>query len=164
MNVDTILDALNRHGVDYLLIGGMNFMLRHQPILTYDLDIWIDDSPDNRRRCETALAELQAQWGATDDAWGPVADLPHDWLAAQDVFCLSSPHGAIDIFRNVEGLDDWKSSWDNGIDESTSTGVPYRGLSDEDMLGCQLALDVGLQKQERIRHLRDAIDKKRNRP
>ena len=160
MNVDKILETLNQHGVRYLLIGGMNFMLRHQPILTYDLDLWINDTDENRRRCEAGLIELAAEWGATEKTWGPVATLPPDWLALQDVLCLTSPDGAIDIFRSVEGLDDWQTCWNNGSDESTSSGVPYRGLSDDDMLRCQMALAIGLQKQERIRVLREAIQRK----
>jgi hypothetical protein len=37
MNVDEILRTLNQEHVDYLLIGGMNFLLRHLPELTYDV-------------------------------------------------------------------------------------------------------------------------------
>lgn len=43
MNVDQILDTLNRHQVRYLLIGGMIFLLRHSGALTYDVDVWIDE-------------------------------------------------------------------------------------------------------------------------
>ena len=39
MNVDHILETLNGHQVVYLLIGGMNFLLRHTPVLTYDVDV-----------------------------------------------------------------------------------------------------------------------------
>jgi hypothetical protein len=63
MNLDRIFDTFNQHGVAYLLIGGMNFMLRHQPILTFDVGLWIDDRDDNRARCELALAALDAYDG-----------------------------------------------------------------------------------------------------
>ena len=39
MNVDEILGSLNTEQVDYILIGGMNFLLRHIPELTFDVDI-----------------------------------------------------------------------------------------------------------------------------
>ena len=48
MNVDTILDTMNRNMVDYILIGGMNFLLRHAPVITYDVDLWIKDTSGNR--------------------------------------------------------------------------------------------------------------------
>ena len=90
MNVDLILDTLNRHHVDYLLIGGMNFLLRHQPALTFDVDVWIDDTDENRARCEAALGELGAEWGRTDAERGPVANRAPGWLAQQGVFSVNS--------------------------------------------------------------------------
>ena len=93
MNVDQILKTLNAHQVAYILIGGMNFLLRHAPVLTYDVDLWIEDTPENLRRCEQALAELQAQWGPSEKDWGPVAGKASGWLGSQPVFCLTSPHG-----------------------------------------------------------------------
>ena len=164
MNVDLILTTFNQHSARFLMIGGMNFMLRHQPILTYDLDLWIEDTNENRQHCESALADLGAEWGATEEAWGPVASLSPDWLARQEMYCLTSKFGAIDIFRVVKGLDNWQVCWKDGLDCSTSAGVTYRALSDEDMLRCQLALDSGLQKQERIRILREAIQRKSQHP
>ena len=161
MNVDEILATMNRHGCQFLLIGGMNFMLRHQPILTYDVDLWIEDTADNRRRCELALTELNAQWGATDKSWGPVATLPAGWLDAQFVYCLTCPQGALDIFRQVAGLDNWQACWSKSVLESTAANIEYRGLSDDDMLRCQMALAEGLQKPERIRVLREAIEQRR---
>jgi hypothetical protein len=54
MDVDHFLATLNRRDVSYLLIGGVNFLLRHEPVSTYDIDIWIDDTPEDRSECETA--------------------------------------------------------------------------------------------------------------
>ena len=45
MNIDRVLQALAKNEVDYLLIGGMNFLLRHAPEITYDIDVWIADNP-----------------------------------------------------------------------------------------------------------------------
>ena len=50
MNVDHILRALHEEHVDYLLIGGMNFLLRHRPELTFDVDIWVRDDAENLER------------------------------------------------------------------------------------------------------------------
>jgi hypothetical protein len=153
MNVDQILSVCNQHQVAYLLIGGMNFMLRHEPVLTFDVDLWIDDTPENRTRCEHALAALDAQWGSSDADWGPVASKPPGWLAQQGVFSLLSPHGAIDIFRSVRGLTDWSVSRQSAIAGVTSGGVAYHGISDEDMLRCQLALEPHQQNVGRIKSL-----------
>ena len=154
VNADKILATMNQFGVDYLLIGGMNFLLRHEPmLLTFDIDLWIDDTDDNRGRCEQALVALDAEWGESDATWEPVDKKPGGWLSRQGIFSLNSPHGAIDIFRQVQGLADWSQARSNARTESTTTGVNYYGISDEDMLQCQLALDPAAQKSSRIQML-----------
>jgi hypothetical protein len=160
MNIDLILDTFNRHSVDYLLIGGVNFLLRHQPYTTFDIDLWIDDTATNRSRCEATLAALDAEWGRSDAEWGPVAANPPGWLDLQPVFCLISPHGMIDVFRCVKGLADWRQSFQRAALEQTAAGTKYYGLGDADMLQCQLALDSSQQKQDRIRVLQSAIHQK----
>ena len=114
------------------MIGGMHFLIRHAPLLTYDVDLWIEDSNANRGKAERALAALDAEWGATDADWGPVATKLAGWLSTQAVFCLNSPHGAIDIFRAVAGLGGWRASAQSGIDCITAGGIAYRGHSDAD--------------------------------
>lgn len=158
MNVDRILGVLNDHQVRYLLIGGMNFLLRHQPVLTYDIDFWIQDTVDNLGRCELALARLRAEWGASDADWGPVARKTAGWLGRQSVYCLTCPDGAIDVFRSVPGLAAWIDSFRRCYHETTASGVPYYGLSDEDMLACQLALSDNERKPGRVAALIRAIE------
>ena len=148
---------MNQWGVAYLLIGGMNFMLRHEPILTFDIDLWIEDTDENRAPCEAALAALDAEWGETDATWEPVANKAPGWLSRQAVFSLHSPHGAIDVFRYVQGLADWRAWWRTSLSEQTSGGVSYHGISDADMLRCQTALDPSSQKPSRIQTLQSKL-------
>ena len=157
MNVDRIFEVLNRHRVDYLVIGGVNFLLRHAPVLTFDVDLWIEDSNVNRRRSEQALAELSAEWGSTEADWRPVSRRAAGWLEGQEVFCLTSPAGPVDIFLSVKGLDSWQSASERAVAGKTDAGVSYRGISDEDMLRCQLALDPAEQRADRIRALQGIL-------
>lgn len=94
LDIDGIFEELNRANVAFLLIGGENFMLRHPPVLTFDVDVWIEDTVENRARCEAALLQLGAEWGPTVDDWGPVSRLPAGWLAAQSMFALVTTCGA----------------------------------------------------------------------
>jgi hypothetical protein len=158
MNVDHILRTFGDCGVEYLLIGGMNFLLRHEPVLTYDIDFWIHDAPENLTRCDTALQILGAAWGATEAEWRPVASQP-GWLERQEVFCLTSPHGAIDVFRAVKGLSSWSECHARAEAGLTAGGVAYRGLCDEDMLACQLALPPEDRRQSRVEALKRVIDR-----
>jgi hypothetical protein len=158
MNVEQILETFNSHKVDYLLIGGMNFFLRHRPDTTFDLDLWIEDSPENRLHCHQALVELKAEWGATDEDWGPIARGSESWLERQSVFCLNSPAGSIDIFRTVEGLDTWETCRKKAVNTTTKAGVSFLALSDEDMLRCQLALPEQDRKLERVQFLKKRLN------
>ena len=156
MNIDHILQAFNTAQVDYLLIGGMNFLLRHEPVLTYDIDLWIHDTPANLDRCHAALVQLDAAWGPSEAAWRPVAE-QEGWLTRQSVFCLTSPAGAIDIFRTVTGLPSWEACRRRAVAAQTAGQVGYRGLCDEDMIACQLALPEGERRQARIERLQRAL-------
>ncbi|MFZ5832814.1 MAG: hypothetical protein ACOY3P_22235 [Planctomycetota bacterium] len=159
MNIERILNALNEHEVAYMLIGGVNFLLRHQGPMTYDVDIWIDDSDENRARCEAALRALDAEWGSRDEDWGPVEERPSGWLDGQSVFCLLTPHGALDVFRQMRGLPDWATCRNRAVHVTISGTIECFAVNDQDMLDSQLALPPGLQRTERLRVLRAAIER-----
>jgi hypothetical protein len=157
MDIDGILAALHRHEVRYLLVGGVNFLLRHAPELTFDVDIWIADTEENRSRLNTALRTLQAEWGPTELEWAPVPENAA-WLRRQALFCLTTPHGALDVFRELKGLEgEFEAALHRGLPSHTPSGIPYTGLSDEDMLRCQEALDPSERKAGRMEILRRAI-------
>ncbi|HMP74282.1 MAG TPA: hypothetical protein PKE55_13565 [Kiritimatiellia bacterium] len=157
LDVNDMLATLNQYRVDYLVVGGIHFLFRHEPILTYDLDVWIDDTPENRTRCMSALVALQASWGETEEQWRSVESLTGDWLLRQSVFSLLTRSGALDVFRTMVGLSSWQRSNLRAIPVTTSEGISYRGLSDEDMLACQEALDENHRKLDRIRILKHAL-------
>jgi hypothetical protein len=137
MNVDEILRALNDEQVDYLLIGGMNFLLRHEPELTYDVDVWVRDDATNLERVNRALRALAAEWGATDRDWRGVPDDWH-WLRGQACFCVTTKHGALDVFRDVRGLEGrFAECGTAAVPSKTAQRVPYLGLADEHLLACQ---------------------------
>ncbi|MDX2227145.1 MAG: hypothetical protein SFY92_08680 [Verrucomicrobiae bacterium] len=158
MNIDLILDTLNRHQVDYLLIGGINFLLRHKPYLTFDIDILVRDEKNNLSRLNLALCDLEAKWGPNDRAWEKVP-LNSDWLNRQILFCLTTKHGPLDVFRQVDGLENqYEDCVRQCVQGRTSGGITYRGISDYHMLQCQLALPEHLRKAERVSILKAALE------
>ena len=135
----------------------MNFLLRHQPVLTLDVDLWVADSDENLGRVAEALRDVGARWGRDDASWGPAPD-GFDWLRRQPVVCMTSRLGAIDIFREVAGLEgQWSACYARSTKERTPTGIPYVSLSNRDMLACQMALPEGERKLDRIRYLEQII-------
>jgi hypothetical protein len=149
MNPGHILAIFGKRRVDCLLIGGMNFLLRHRPVSTFDVDLWVRDEMANLERVNAALIELGAEWGPTERAWAPVPKNA-EWLVRSPVYCLTSPAGAIDIFRSVKGLESYEGCWERSILAHTAEGIPYRGLSDSDMLACQLALPENERRLDRV--------------
>ena len=161
MNVDEILKALNDEQVDYLLIGGVNFLLRHLPEVTFDVDVWVRDESANLDRVNRALQKLGAEWGAREIEWHAVPNDWH-WLQRQGCFCMTTRHGALDVFRDVRGLEGRYEECRAAADPSATTnGVLYRALSDAHMLACQEALPPAERKQKRVEVLRESIAKSR---
>lgn len=155
MNVDLVLGKFNESRADYILIGGMNFFIVHQPVATLDIDFWIADSEMNHAAVHAALSALEAEvsFSPKGDDWRPVSSLESpSWIAREGVHCLNSPHAAIDIFRAVPGLEE-------GFDalkprcpiRTTRAGVKFRSLSDDLMVRCQLALPETQRKLDRLR-------------
>lgn len=148
---------LRRHRVRHLLIGGVNYLLQHKPVLTFDVDFWVRNDSGNLARCEKALAAMGASWGTTDREWALVSKRKPGWLSGRTVFCMTSPLGSLDIFLCVKGLDDWDASAARSVWLRTDTGMRCRGICDRDMLACQLALPAPDRKLDRVRDLRSAI-------
>ena len=53
-----MLALLEKHDVRYLIIGGVAFIFHVKPRYTKDLDVWIDNQPDNVTRANCALKEF----------------------------------------------------------------------------------------------------------
>lgn len=157
LDIDHILRTLNDAQADYILIGGMNFLLRHVPELTFDIDVWVADTPANLTRVNHALRVLGAEWGPSDSSWKPVPDDP-GWLTLQPLFCLTTRHGALDVFRDVRGLEGrYAECRSESVPSKTPACVPYQALSDRHMLETQLALPEAYRKDRRIAVLKKAL-------
>lgn len=160
LDLDAILQAMRAWDVDCILIGGMNFLLNHQPYLTYDVDLWVNDEPKNVSSLNGALRSLGAQWGATEASWGPLPDDPA-WLHRQSVYCLTTTAGPLDIFFEVRGLEGgYQTCRTAALPRTTAAGLPYLSLSDADMLACQEALDEPERKRDRMAILKAALDRR----
>lgn len=157
MNVDFILESFNRSGADYILIGGMNFFIVHQPVATLDLDLWIADTDINHDKVHSTLCALEAEISLSPkgDDWRLVSSLASaSWLAREGVHCLNSLHGAIDVFRSVPGLEEgFEKIKPRCPVRATKSGIVFRSLSDDLMIRCQLALPEPRRKLDRMRFL-----------
>ena len=152
-----LLQSLNKNSVRFILIGGMNYFLRYRPVTTQDIDIWIEPTVENTARCESALNEIDAEWGKGDEDLGPTRLKPVGWLRSQAVYCLLTKCGFVDIFRSVVGLANFEDSWDRAEIATMADGIVFHSLCARVMIDCQLALPETSRKQDRINHLKGLL-------
>ncbi len=55
---EDLLVLLHRHGVRYLIVGGLAFIYHAKPRYTKDMDLWIEPTPENLQNANRALAEF----------------------------------------------------------------------------------------------------------
>ena len=56
-----LLRGVHRHGVEYVVVGGLAAVLQGAPVTTLDVDIVYARSEENVGRLEAALTELDAR-------------------------------------------------------------------------------------------------------
>ncbi len=104
LDAPRLLETLQRHQVEYLLVGGLSTRARGAERLTDDLDCLPAATPQNLRRLTAALQELNARLridGLSDDE---VAALPIDTQAVLDVAEISNwitDAGSLDVIKSM---------------------------------------------------------------
>lgn len=69
LDVEQIIEVLNRHNVDYVLVGGMAAVLHGSSVHTADVDALIREEYENLKHLGGALRELGAQRSTDPDAF-----------------------------------------------------------------------------------------------
>jgi len=97
-----IAEHLQRHGVEFLVIGGQAAALFGSPIPTYDVDLCYRRTPENLRKLAAALAELRPSLR------GAPPDLPFrldaESLALGSNFTFVTKLGPLDLLGWVEPI------------------------------------------------------------
>ena len=92
-----IFDALDRHGVRYVLIGGMAAILHGASHVTTDVDVVPQDARDNLQRLSAVLQELHARIRVAGEPEGVPFDPSAASLARVRVWNLQTEVGDIDV-------------------------------------------------------------------
>ena len=96
---EDLLELLGRHGVRYLIIGGLAFIYHAKPRYTKDMNLWVDPDPENVQRANRALAAFGS----------PHLLAPGD---REEILQLGVAPNRIDILRDTGELgfaDAWSS-------------------------------------------------------
>jgi hypothetical protein len=100
---DEILAVLDRHGVRYVLVGGLAAVLHGAAHLTTDVDVVPQDARDNLERLSAALGELGARIRVTGEPDGVPFDHSAASLRRVAIWNLQTPVGDLDIAFVPEG-------------------------------------------------------------
>ena len=104
LDVGDLIEVLDRHGVEYVVIGGVATQVHGHRRTTMDFDLMPDPDPENLRRLGAALAELEARPLESPVAKVeiPVTD-PERLAIAAIVPPLATRHGQIHILKEPKG-------------------------------------------------------------
>ena len=98
-----IFDVLDRHGVRFVLIGGLAAILHGASHLTTDVDVVPMEARENLDRLSAALKELHARIRVTGEAEGVPFDHSAESLARVRVWNLQTDAGDLDITFEPSG-------------------------------------------------------------
>lgn len=100
---DRTLRTLVRHGVDFVLIGGLAGVLHGSPATTNDADIVPRRAPENLERLASALLELNARIRTEGIPEGLAFDCSAVFLDRTEVLNLQTDAGDLDVTHRPAG-------------------------------------------------------------
>lgn len=92
LDVEQIIEVLNRHNVDYVLVGGMAAVLHGSSVHTADVDALVREEHKNLEQLSGALRELGAQRSTDPDAF----------ISRIEEF--ETDAGSVDVLFSVKGI------------------------------------------------------------
>ena len=159
----TIIATLNRHGVQYVVIGALAAQLQGAPIpRTRAIDITPASDHDNLHRLSAALHELKARIRTADVPEGLPFDHDGASLSRARVWNLTTPFGAFDLSFVPSGTEGYSDLARHAhVTESYGQLVPVADLDDvirsKEAAGRPkdiLHLPILLQTSQRLRNRR----------
>ena len=109
LQADELFACLDRHGVQYVLIGGLAAVLHGSPLPTLDADICPSRTQENLARLAAALSEIDARIRTPDAADGVAFPREAGFLAGVELLNLVTRVGDVDLAflpAGTSGFDD----------------------------------------------------------
>jgi hypothetical protein len=127
-----LLEALQRHGVDFIVVGAAAAISQGSPLPTYDLDVTPARNPQNIERIVAALLEIDAKLRTPGE---PVAfPIDFEMLAAGEAWTLETSFGSLDLVfvpAGTQGYDDLRR---DALLVDLGTGRPVMVASIRDVI------------------------------
>jgi predicted nucleotidyltransferase len=133
-----VFEVLNRHGVDFTVIGGIAVIVHGHPRNTRDIDFVAATDRPNLERLAAALRELNAQlWGVDAHLLG--TELDAETLGNGANFTFTTDAGGLDFFNEVPG------------------GVPYEELRARALVVELSGLSVRIASRDDLIRMKSAV-------
>lgn len=138
---DVLLNTLNEHAVEFVLIGGLAVAAHGFVRGTKDVDIVPDPAPGNLGRLADALTELRARVDLKDldpDELGIAPDL--EGLSLGGNWVLLTDHGRLDVLQEVAGAGGYARLRENAVAFSIpGVGRPVHVAGFDDVIAMKAA-------------------------
>lgn len=149
-DAERLLRVLDRHAVEYVVVGALAAVIHGAPVMTQDLDLMPEPSRANGERLAAALAELRAvpfdDPERIDPRTGHVPEAPDfaysaDALARHDTWHLTTDAGLVDITASLSGIAGGYRLIAGNSERRQVFGVAVAVASLEDVIGSKRAAD-----------------------
>jgi hypothetical protein len=125
------LKTLTKHGVRFVVIGGIGARLRGSTTITNDLDVCYARDDENLARLAAALQELNARLRGVEEDVPFILDA--ESLKKGDHFPFETDIGSLDILGTSAGVDGFEALYRAGSDMEVR-GVTVRVASIDDLI------------------------------
>lgn len=131
LDPECIFEVLERHGVAYVLIGGLAAVLHGSTAMTNDADVFPGPDRENLIRLAAALHDLDARIRSPDTPDGLPFDPHPELLAGVSMLNLTTRCGDLDLTLEPAGLGDFAAVRRDAVDlEIGGAHVPVAALAD----------------------------------
>ena len=120
-----ILEVLNQHQVEYIVVGGVAAVIHGAPATTFDLDTLVRLNEDNAERLAKALSQLDARFHEHRDVIRPTIE---DILAGGHLLLMTRAGPLDDWFRGSLGFIGEKQRYEDLLGDSSEIGMNVGSL------------------------------------
>jgi hypothetical protein len=124
-----LLELLNAHKVEYLVVGGYALAFHGAPRFTGDIDIFVKPESENAKRILTALGEF---------GFGSMNLSESDFTSPKNVIQLGVPPVRVDIMTSLTGVS-WQEAQAGKV-AGNYGDTPVYFISKEDFIANKMAL------------------------
>lgn len=149
LQVSALLEKLDAHDVEYVIIGGIAVGLHGHARATKDLDIMIEPSPANVERLWAFIEDVDAEPLALDDFSADELPLPFEpaSILKGGNWLLHTRLGRVDVMQFAEGAPPYTELAERSLlGDLDGLAAPIRVCGLDDLLAMKRAADRAIDR------------------